>query len=156
MFNTAIVNRIDSGEIFLVHIKDFGKKEKTERDFWNIKDQEFRSVNPKNFDLKQGDAVQYYIPEGKTILASFLVLILPLIVFLASFIILKSTGVQSEKLIALISFILMIVSFSFNKLLKKVGVKETLPEITEKITKEELQEIKSECKDCGSCTACGN
>lgn len=154
MNNTAIVNRLENNDVFLIHIKDYGKKEKTERDFWKIKDQEFKSLNPESFNLESGDAVEYFIPEGKTILASFLVLILPLIVFLLSFGILSSIGVQSEKLIALISIVLMVLSFSFNKVLKKMGLKETLPIITNKITKETLKTIQTECKDCGSCTAC--
>lgn len=155
MNNTAIVNRIENSEIFLVHIKDYDQKEKTERDFWKVKDLEFKGLNPENFTLASGDAVEYFIPEGKTIIASFLVLIFPLISFLAAFGILTSLGFKSEKLIALISIGVMILSFSINKFLKKLGLKETLPVITEKISKETLKDIQNECKDCGSCTVCG-
>lgn len=154
MTNTAIINRIENNEIYLMHIKDFGNKEKTERDFWKIKDQEFKCLNPKNFNLESGDAVEYYIPEGRTIIASFFVLIFPLITFLGTFGILLWLGMKSEKLISLISVLVMVFSFSFNKLLKKIGLKEKLPTITEKISKETLNNIKNECKDCGSCTAC--
>lgn len=154
MNNTAIVNRIENSEIYLIHIKDYDKKEKTERDFWKVKDQEFKGLNPEGYDLQSGDAVEYFIPEGKTILASFLVLIFPLVSFLATFGILAILGFKSEKLMALISVAVMILSFSVNKVLKKMGVKETLPIITDKISKETLKTIQSECKDCGSCTAC--
>ncbi|QEN04821.1 hypothetical protein EW093_08930 [Thiospirochaeta perfilievii] len=154
MHNIAIVNRVEGNNFFLVHIKDYDKKEKTERDFWKIKNQEFQSLNPENLNLLEGEAVEYYIPEGKTIVASFTILILPLITFLLSFGILKLIGLESEKLISLISISLMLASFSFNKLLKKIGIKETLPVITKKITKDNLKVIQSECKDCGSCTAC--
>ena len=154
MNNTAIVHRIENSEIYLIHIKDFDKKEKTERDFWKIKDQEFKGLNPESYDLQPGDAVEYFIPEGKTILASFLVLIFPLVTFLATFGILAALGFKSEKLMALISVAVMILSFGVNKVLKKMGVKETLPVITDKISKETLKTIQSECKDCGSCTAC--
>lgn len=154
MTNTAIVNRIENNAIYLMHIVDYGKKEQTEREFWNIKKQDFKSDNPKNFKLKIGDAVEYYIPEGKTIIASFMVLILPLISFLLAFILLSSMGIKSEKIIALISIGIMVASFSINKLLKKLGFKEVHPVITEKVTKESLASLQNGCKDCGSCTIC--
>lgn len=154
MNNTAIVNRIEKNEIYLIHIKDYGKKEKTERDFWKIKDQEFKALNPKLFSIKSGDAVEYFIPEGKTIIASFMVLIFPLIVFLLTFALLSALGLDSEKMKALLSIGTMLLSFSITKLLKKLGFKETLPIITDKISKETLNKFQSECKDCGSCTIC--
>lgn len=154
MNNTAIVNRVKDSEIFLIHIKDYDKKETTEREFWKINNQEFMGLNPQNYNLNPGDAIEYFIPEGKTILASFLVLIFPLVTFLLTFGILSALGLKSEKLIALISVGVMVISFSFNKLLRKLGIKETLPVITNKISKETLKDIQNECKDCGSCTIC--
>jgi len=154
MNNTAIVNRIENNSIFLMHIKDYGNKEKTERSFWNIKDLEFESENPKCFNIKEGDAVEYYIPEGKTIIASFTVLILPIIVFILSYIILQTAGLKSEKLTALISVTLMVLSFSITKIFKIIGYKETHPIITKVLSKENLNSLKLKCSDCGSCTAC--
>lgn len=154
MTNTAIVNRIENGEIYLIHIKDYGKKEKTERAFWNVKTRDFRADNPKEFNLKSGDAVEYFIPEGKTILASFTILILPILTFIISFILLSRAGIQSEKLKALFSTLFMFLSFYITKLLKKIGYKETLPSITNIVSSEKLQSIKKKCSDCGSCTAC--
>lgn len=154
MTNTAIVNRVDRGNIYLVHIKDYGKKEKTERSFWNIKDYEFIGENPKDLDLKEGDPVEYFIPEGRTILASFIMLIFPLGTFILTFALLGKLGLNSEKLKALLSLIAMTGSFFLNKLLKKAGLKETLPVIVKKVEKEYLKKLKKSCSDCGSCSAC--
>ena len=155
MNNSAIVNRIEEHDIYLMHISDYGKKEKTEREFWNIKKYDFRSLNPNSLDLREGDAVEYYIPTLRKIAASFLMLILPLILFMTSFSLMLFLGMKSEKLIALVSTSVMIGSFYLSKLFKRIGYKETLPYITKIITKEDLSKIKSSCADCGSCTACG-
>jgi len=154
MTSTAIVNRIENNQIYLMHIVDYGQKEQTEREFWNVKKRDFKADNPSSFELSEGDAIQYFIPEGKTIVASFFVLIFPLVAFLVSFGVLSAIGFQSDKLIALISVGVMGISFSINKLFKKFGLKETLPIITEKVSKETLKNIQTECKDCGSCTIC--
>ena len=154
MTNTAIVNRVKGSKIYLMHIKDYGDKEATERSFWDIKELDFMAENPKEFKLFPGDAVEYYIPEGKTILASFTVLILPLVVFLATFGILSALGIGSDKIKALLSIGVMGLSFFIPKLLKKIGIKETLPVIIAQIEKEQLAELATECKDCGSCTIC--
>lgn len=154
MTNTAIVNRIEGDDFYLIHIKDYGKKEKTERAFWNVKTRDFKADNCNNLKLKKGDAVEYFIPEGKTVLASFTILIFPILVFIISFILLSKAGIESEKLKALISTLLMFLSFYLNKLLNKIGYKEPLPLITDIVSSEKLQSLKKECSDCGSCTAC--
>lgn len=154
MVNTAVVHRIDKDKVYLVHIKDYGKKEGTERNFWKIKDLEFLGNNNKGLELKVGDAVEFYIPEGRTILASFTILILPLIFFLLSFILLGKAGLESEKIKALLSLGVMILSFYITKIIKKAGFKETLPNIIRKVEKNELADLKKSCSDCGSCSAC--
>jgi len=154
MTSTAIVNRIENNQIYLMHIVDYGQKEQTEREFWDVKKRDFKAANPDKFALTEGDAIQYFIPEGRTIIASFFVLIFPLIAFLISFAVLSAIGFQSDKFIALISIGVMALSFGINKLFRFFGVKETLPIITEKVSKETLKNIQTECKDCGSCTIC--
>ncbi len=154
MHNTAIVNRVEKGKTYLMHIKDYGKKEVTERSFWNIKTREFEAENSSNLILHKGDAVEFFIPEAKTILASFTILILPLILFFLSFVLLEIIGLQSEKIKALISISVLIGSFYITKILKKTGLKETLPAIVKIVSSEQLSNLKSSCSDCGSCTAC--
>lgn len=154
MKNKAIVSRIEGRDFYLMHIREYGRKEKTERNFWNIKVRDFKAANPENILLSPGDVVDFYIPEGKTILASFIVLILPVIVFISSFLCASLLGLNSEKLKALISIVLMILSFYIFKLLKRAGFKEPLPVILNKVEKSTMKDLKKECRDCGSCTAC--
>lgn len=47
----------------------------------------FEATNPKGFELKTGDTVDIYLPPGKTVMAGFLVLILPLLLFAAAYLI---------------------------------------------------------------------
>lgn len=154
MTNTAIINKIEGDKIFLTHIKDYGKKELTERSFWKVKVQDFQSSNPNNLQLEVGDAVEYQIPEKETIFASFLILILPLILFIVSFYIFGLLGISSEKIKALLSIGVLFISFFINRALKKAGFKEKLPIILKKLDKERLKEIKKSCSSCGSCSAC--
>lgn len=154
MNNTAIISKINGDKIFLVHIKDYGKKELTERTFWRVKVQEFQALNPKGIELNESDAVEYYIPEKETILASFVILILPIIFFLICFFFLDFVGINSDKIKTLLSLIVLFMSFFINKLFKKIGLKETLPTITKKIDKESIKKMKKECSNCGSCSAC--
>lgn len=154
MTNTAIVNKIEGNKIFLTHIKDYGKKELTERSFWKIKVQDFQSINPNNLNLEVGDAVEYQIPEKDTIFASFLILILPIILFILSFYLLGLIGINSEKIKAFLSIGVLFLSFFINRLFKRFGLKEKLPVILKKLDRETLKEIKKGCSSCGSCSAC--
>lgn len=154
MINKAIVNRIVDHDIFLMHIRDYDKKERTERNFWNIEPRDFRATNPDNIPLNPGDIVEFYVPEGKTIIASFAVLILPIIVFIVTFLLLTISGINNEKIKALISLIFMTISFFTYKVLKKFGYKEVLPIVKKKIKRSSMTEFKKKCRDCGSCTAC--
>ncbi len=45
----------------------------------------FTALNTKNIALDPGDTVEIYLPPGRTILAGFIVLILPLLMFIVFF-----------------------------------------------------------------------
>jgi len=47
----------------------------------------FEAANPKGLDLERGDVVEIYLPPGKTVAAGFLVLIVPLLLFAATYLI---------------------------------------------------------------------
>jgi len=47
----------------------------------------FEAINPKQLEIKTGDLVDIYIPPGKAIFAGFLVLIVPLLLFAAGYLI---------------------------------------------------------------------
>ncbi len=50
--------------------------------FCNIQGKTFTAINPKKFTLNPGDTVDVYLPTGKTITSGFMILMVPLILFL--------------------------------------------------------------------------
>ena len=51
--------------------------------FCNIQGKTFTAINPEKLSIKVGDTVDVYLPPGKTIFSGFMILIFPLILFLA-------------------------------------------------------------------------
>lgn len=51
--------------------------------FCNIKGKTFTAIKPEAMDLKPGDTVDVYLHPGRTIASGFMVLIFPLLMFLA-------------------------------------------------------------------------
>ena len=54
--------------------------------FCNVKEKTFTAANPKNLDIHKGDTVDVYLPPGKTIISGFMILMLPLALFLGGLI----------------------------------------------------------------------
>ena len=55
--------------------------------FCSVKERTFKAANSNNLDLKEGDEVSVFLPPGQTVLAAFMVMILPLLLFILFFII---------------------------------------------------------------------
>ena len=53
--------------------------------FCNVKAHTYTALNPQKLELEPGDEVEVFLPPGKTIFSGFLVLIFPLILFIAGF-----------------------------------------------------------------------
>ena len=53
--------------------------------FCNVKDRRFKALNSNNLDIQIDDTVEVYISPGKTIMSSFIVLIFPLLMFIAGY-----------------------------------------------------------------------
>jgi positive regulator of sigma E activity len=61
------------------------------------KDRIFEVRNTQGFDLAEGDEVEFLLPSGRTVFESFLVLILPLLLFIVFYYIGKGIfGADSE------------------------------------------------------------
>ncbi len=61
------------------------------------KDRIFEVRNTQGFDLAEGDEVEFLLPSGRTVFESFLVLILPLLLFIVFYYIGKGIfGANSE------------------------------------------------------------
>ena len=102
--------------------------------FCNVKDRRFKALNSNNLDIQIDDTVEVYISPGKTIMSSFIVLIFPLLMFIAGYFL---SGVifnfQTDALKAAGGaaglFLGFILSFLFNMLKKN----QHLPVITKNL-----------------------
>ncbi len=102
--------------------------------FCNVKDRRFKALNSSNIELNIDDTVEVYISPGKTILSSFVVLIFPLIMFIAGYFLSgKIFHFQTDALKAAGGaaglFMGFIASFIFNMFKKN----QNLPVITRKL-----------------------
>ena len=98
--------------------------------FCSAKTQFFHAANPKSFALQPGDKVEVYIPSGKTVLAGFMLLIMPLMLFAVVFILSKSLfGIVNEGARAFLGLMGIAAGFGINYLYSKFRKNKTLPEI---------------------------
>jgi sigma-E factor negative regulatory protein RseC len=133
MYERGIVTSIDEN---IITIK-CGKPDQCKAcssSFCNIKTKNFKALNQDGFELNEGDEVEVYISPSKTILYSFVVLIFPLLMFIAGYYLTGSVlKVESDAVRAFggiaglaCGFVL---SFMYNFLKKN----QNLPVVTEKI-----------------------
>ena len=98
-----------------------------------LEGREFTARNTKGIHLDIGDTVRVYLPPGKAILASFMILIFPLILFLLFYFISGPLfNIQSEGVRALFGVAGMAGGFGFSLLLRKQKKEEDMPEIVNK------------------------
>ena len=98
-----------------------------------VEGREFTAKNSKGFQLNRGDTVRVYLPPGKAIFASFMILIFPLVLFILLYFISGSLfAVQSEGVKALFGLIGLAGGFGLSLLLKYQNREENMPEIVRK------------------------
>ncbi len=106
--------------------------------FCGHKDRSFQAFNKKDIQLQKGDIVNVEIPTKSTIIVSFKILILPLIMFiLFYFIALKLLRIPGEPLQGAFGLLGLGLAFLFNLLTKKRGLNADLPQISELISNSE-------------------
>ncbi len=54
--------------------------------FCSVKERTYEAVNNRDLDLSEGDVVTVFLPPGQTVFAAFLVMIVPLLLFVLGFI----------------------------------------------------------------------
>ena len=86
MVETAIVKSID-GDIFKMSCSDAEGCKSCSSSFCSAEKRVFEAVNPKHIDIEEGDLVDVYLAPGKAVAAGFLVLIVPLLLFVAGYLI---------------------------------------------------------------------
>jgi positive regulator of sigma E activity len=99
--------------------------------FCNVSGKTFTAVNSKNIPLKKGDMVDVYLPPGKTIASGFMILMVPLILFLVGlFVVQQAVPGASDGLQALGGFIGLALGFGVGYLFGQLKKKTYLPIIT--------------------------
>jgi len=102
--------------------------------FCNVKSHTYTALNPQKLEIAAGDEVEVFLPPGKTIFSGFLVLIFPLILFFAGFLL---TGVlfegAGEGLQALGGFIGLTAGFGLGFLFGKLKKRQYMPIIQKKV-----------------------
>ncbi len=119
MTETAIVRRIDGDIIKLACGQNEGCSS-CASSFCSVDTHEFEAVNPKELRVEAGDLVDIYLPPGKTVLAGFLVLIVPLLLFAAGYLIagelLPETGEGIQAVSGLGGLVVgFLLSFTYSK-----------------------------------------
>ena len=104
--------------------------------FCNTKnDNEYLVLNPKKINVTCGDYVELYLPPGRTILSTFLVFALPLILFPIGYLISKNLFSYNEIINALVGFLCMAIAFSIAALISIKNKKNLMPSITKIVSK---------------------
>ncbi len=103
--------------------------------FCNVKSHTYTALNPQKLEIEQGDEVEVFLPPGKTIFSGFIVLIFPLILFLAGFILTDSfIEGAGEGIQALGGFIGLTFGFGLGFLFGKWKKKQYMPIIRKKVS----------------------
>jgi len=98
--------------------------------FCNIKAHTYSALIPHDLDLKPGDRVEVYLPPGRTIFSGFMVLIFPLLLFLAGFLITgRLVDNAGEGIRALGGFAGLAAGFAIGYLFGRVRKRQYMPSI---------------------------
>ena len=99
----------------------------------NKKDRIFEVRNNQGFELAVGDEVEFLLPSGRTVFESFLVLILPLLLFIAFYYIGKGIfGAESEGKNIICGLIGIANGFLIALFYKRLRGSKDIPVITRK------------------------
>ncbi len=99
--------------------------------FCNVKGKSYTAVNAHNLDLSIGDDVEVYLPPGKTILSGFMVMMVPLLTFIAGYLAARQfLPYESEALYALGGFAGLAFGFAAAFLYGKTQKRTGQPVIT--------------------------
>ena len=132
MTETAIVQEIRGNKVSLIVIKGEDCKSCSGHGC-KVEGKEFTALNSIGIDLSVGDTVKVYLPPGKAILASFMILIFPLVLFILFYTLFgRIFGIESEGVKALFGVAGLASGFGLSFLLRTKRGDEDLPEIMRK------------------------
>lgn len=133
MYERGIVTSVE-GDIVTIKCGKPGQCKACSSSFCNIKTREFRALNSSFLELKNGDEVEVYISPARTIAYSFMVLIFPLIMFIAGYYLANVFfGISSEGLRALAGLSGMAAGFILSFIFNYTQKNRNLPVVAEKL-----------------------
>ena len=134
MKDTATVQSVEGGMVKLICGANEACRSCKANSLCSAKSREVSAVNLKGISIRRGDKVEFFIPPGKTILAGFVVLILPLLTFILAFIMAGRLfpGV-GEGLQALAGLGGLAAGFSLSFLYNGLTKKKNVPVITRRV-----------------------
>jgi positive regulator of sigma E activity len=138
MKDRAVVEKIAGSEVTLICGSVEMCRSCTANAFCSAKTREVSALNRRNLPLHKGDTVEFFLPPGRTILAGFVVLMLPLLTFILAFFAAGSLMPDSsEGTRALFGLLGLAGGFGFAFLYNAVGRQRNLPEILRRIDPEQ-------------------
>ena len=134
MKETGKINRIEGENIYLECGDTSACKGCSASAFCKTRDREIVAVNHLDIPLHQGDKVEIYLPPGRTIFSGFIVLIFPLLTFIAAFVL---AGIafpgSDEGTRALFGVIGLAAGFGISLLYNRLAQKRNYPEVVKKL-----------------------
>jgi len=103
--------------------------------FCNVQERTYEGIIQKGLEVVEGDVVKVFLPGGQTVFSAFLVMIVPLLLFMAGFMIAgRLFGIESEGVRVLFGMIGLAGGFLLSYLYSRARSISTkgMPKIVEK------------------------
>ncbi|HDQ15385.1 MAG TPA: Fis family transcriptional regulator [Sediminispirochaeta sp.] len=134
MKEAGVIQRIEGEEIFLSCHSDAACKSCGASSFCKTQGREIIARNRRRLSLHEGDQVEFFLPPGRTIFSGFIVLIFPLLTFIAGFLmadrLLPDSG---EGLKALFGLAGLGAGFAASYIYNYINKEKNYPEVIKKI-----------------------
>jgi len=134
MIETGTIKEIEGSRVVIGCGDTAGCKTCGGRGFCSVKERTYDAVNDRNLPLEVGDQVNIHLPSGQTVFAAFLVMIVPLLLFILFFVAAgRWFGVTSEALRALFGVAGLGAGFLLSFLYSRDRRKVRLPRVVDRI-----------------------
>jgi positive regulator of sigma E activity len=137
-------------------------KSAVSRRFWGVRDRSYTASNPDNLPVSPGDTVELHLPPGRTVAASALLFLFPLLLFPLGFYLASALiPGRDEGTYFLVGFAALLAGLPFGALVRAFagrlisGGMSAVPEVVRVLTPAEALSCKTRTDSCGSCKACG-